>query len=145
MLALKWANNTSRSRSRSAAWAPTFMITLLICTALTQQALARHRRIKTAANEKVCERKMTPITLNVEGCKPRITHVPTCTGVGYSYARWKPTAPFIEEDCLCCASTSHRVTRRRLTLVCGGQNVNHTFFFQKISKCGHVACYPRNG
>ena len=142
-----WSGQASMSRSlsRSAAWATTAMIIILICTALTQQVLARHRRIKPNPGKQLCEKKSTPIQLNVEGCEPRVTHIPTCTGVGYSYTRPTQDPPFIEGDCLCCASTRNKVTRRRLTLLCGGKNVTHAFFFQKIFECGHVACHKHSG
>lgn len=89
-----------------------------------------------------CWRRHTKMLLHLDGCEPRETLIPYCTGVGVSFTTPKITpGPRGKQVCIsCCASERHRVVRRRYQFVCGGRNETRAVFFQLIEKCGFVDC-----
>lgn len=134
MLSTLCKSFVSTSRAR------TIIVTLLVFSVFTQHVVARHI-LRKKKDPNWCVRKFTPMLLHIkEGCEPRLMNFPYCSGVGFSYSRSTFTAPLRKERCTCCASISHKVTKRTLTFVCGGRNETHSVFFQKISDCGLVEC-----
>lgn len=134
-----------RSTHGTLALAASIIVIFLVCSYSPAQAKDSKRLLRPVFKQAnlsnlPCLRKLTPIVLHQPGCEPRITMIPYCTGAGPSFDRNLLKAPFKERSCGCCASTEHKVTRRKLTFVCGGRNETRSVFFQKIVSCGLVDC-----